>query len=145
MQTVSSRKREVLYSTISKWQWRTDKGQRRNVTSQGKRSFFFFRMQRISRNNQYNKIKITTLLLQNYITFVYFPRNTKAKHIHKCAPGLQGFDRRKTWLYVSFLHIDIKLSPLVDWFMTWKSSKILKNGAKAVWTTELRKTNEIIE
>lgn len=51
------------------------------------------------RSKQYNKKKIITLT-----PFVHFPRNTKAKPIHKYAPGLQGSDRKKTGFCVGFLY-----------------------------------------
>lgn len=73
-------------------------------------------MQKVPRSNQYNENKTITLT-----PIVHFPRNTKAKPIHKHAPGLHGSDRRKTGFCVGFLHASMGQSSSVNQFMTWKS------------------------
>lgn len=73
-------------------------------------------MQKVPRSNQCNKNKIITR-----IPFVHFPRITKAKPIHKHAPGLQGSQRRKIGFCVGCLYADMGRSSSVNRFMTWKS------------------------
>lgn len=46
-------------------------------------------VQKVSRNNQYSKIKMITVT-----PLVHFPRSAKARHILKRAPELQASDKR---------------------------------------------------